>query len=143
MTRNGDAGVIIIRTSNRNEVIGITLAPAVRRRRRAVSNAHDTVVRDNDLRFNPSGVDAYNTNNLLVENNDASESLQAGLEIGDGVNIRVLGNVANSTGGSGISLEAGTFDAARQPGGRRPRSRATPPTRTVRTASPSPTAGTR
>lgn len=109
MTRNGDAGVII-QDSDRNQVIGI-VAHQQSDGGVVLGNAHNTVVRDSDLRFNPSGVEATNTNNLLIENNDGSNSLQAGFGIGNGLNIRVLNNVANSTGGAGISLEGGAFDA--------------------------------
>jgi CSLREA domain-containing protein len=113
MTRNGDAGVVIA-DSDRNQVIGI-LTHAQSDSGVALSNAHDSVVRDSDLRFNPSGVSASNTNNLLVENNDVSDSLQAGIELGSGLHIRVLNNTASHTGGAGISLEGAEFDALGNP----------------------------
>ena len=85
MYRNGDAGVII-QDSDRNQVIGIT---AHRSPTAASCSTTPTtrVVKDSDLRFNPSGVEASNSNNLLIEGNDGSQSSQAGFEIGNGVNI--------------------------------------------------------
>ncbi|RPJ38469.1 MAG: right-handed parallel beta-helix repeat-containing protein, partial [Planctomycetaceae bacterium] len=113
MMRNGDAAVVI-ENSDGNQVIGIT-AHQESDGGVVLSNAHNSVVRDSDLRYNPSGVEASNTNNLLIENNNASETLQAGFEVGDGLNIRILNNTANSTGGSGISFEGAIFDALGNP----------------------------
>ena len=109
MTRNGDAGVII-NDSDRIQVTGI-LAHGQSDSGVSLDNSQDSIVRDNDVRFNPSGVSASNTNNLLVENNDASNSLQSGFEFGSGLNMIIRNNVANDTGGAGISLEGGAFDA--------------------------------
>jgi CSLREA domain-containing protein len=115
MQRNGDAGVVIA-DSDRNQVIGI-LAHGQSDAGVGLSNAHDSVVRDSDLRFNPSGVNASNTNNLLIENNNASYSLQAGFGLGNGLNMQIINNIANTTGGAGISLEGGAFDALGNPVG--------------------------
>ncbi len=82
-----------------------------------LNNAHDTEVRDSDLRFNPSGVEAGNTNRLIVYNNNASDSLQTGLEIGEGVGIRILDNVVHRAGGAGIGMEGGAFNALGLPVG--------------------------
>ena len=76
-----------------------------------LSNSSNSVVKNSDLRYNPSGVDASGTNNLVVENNDVSNSLQSGIELGDGVNMVIRNNIANRTGGAGISVDAGAFDA--------------------------------
>ena len=119
MTRNGDAGVIID-DSDRNQVIGI-VAHQQSDGGVVLNNAHDTVVRDNDLRFNPSGVEASNTNNLVVEDNDASESLADRLRDRQRrQHPSSANNVANRTGGAGISLEGGAFDALGNAGRRRP-----------------------
>jgi parallel beta-helix repeat protein len=67
------------------------------------------------VRFNPSGVDSGGSNNVVIENNDVSNSLQSGIEFGNGLNFRIAGNTANSTGGAGISVESGEFDANGQP----------------------------
>ena len=82
-----------------------------------LNRAHDTEVRGSDLRFNPSGVEASDTNHLLVQDNDASDSLQTGFEIGNGVGIRILDNVAHRAGGAGIGMEGATFDALGNPVG--------------------------
>ena len=110
LVRNGDAGVIIT-DSDRNQVVGIT-ANMESDGGVVLSNAHDTVVRDSDLRYNPSGIEASGTNNLVVENNDGSNSLEAGFGLGNGLNIHIEDNTANNTGGSGISLEGAAFDGA-------------------------------
>ena len=60
-------------------------------------------MRGSDLRFNPSGVEAWQHQHLLVQDNDASDSLQTGLEIGNGVGIRILDNVVHRAGGAGIA----------------------------------------
>ena len=113
--RNGDAGVII-GDSDRNKVIGIT-SHQQSDGGVVLNHAHDTEVRDSDLRFNPSGVEASNTNRLLVQNNNASDSLQTGLEIGEGVGIRILDNVVHRAGGAGIGMEGGAFNALGLPVG--------------------------
>jgi CSLREA domain-containing protein len=107
--RNGDAGVIVD-DSDRNVIDGIT-SHQQSDGGVVLNHAHETVVRDSDLRFNPSGLEAGATNNLLVAGNDASDSLQIGLELGEGVNIRVLDNTVERAGGGGISMEGATFDA--------------------------------
>ena len=56
MCRNGDAGVAI-QDSDGNEIIGNVAHLGVRRRRRAQQRATTAIVRGNDVRFNPSGVD--------------------------------------------------------------------------------------
>jgi parallel beta-helix repeat protein len=107
--RNGDAGVIV-NDSERNRVLGIT-SHQQSDGGVVLGNAPDTEVRDSDLRFNPSGVEASNSNGLLIEGNDASDSLQTGFEVGNGVGIRILDNVAHRSGGAGIGMEGGAFDA--------------------------------
>ena len=63
----------------------------------------------NDLRFNPNGIESADSSDLLIENNDASDSSQSGFAIGNGHDLVVRGNTANRTGSSGISLEGGEF----------------------------------
>ena len=82
-----------------------------------LTRAHDTEIRGSDLRFNPSGVEASETNRLLLRDNDASDSLQTGFELAEGVGIRILDNRAHRTGGDGIRLEAAAFDTAGAPVG--------------------------
>jgi parallel beta-helix repeat protein len=57
LVRNGDAGVAI-QDSSRNQVID-NVVHGSSDRGVVVNNGSDTVIRDNDLRFNPSGVDDF------------------------------------------------------------------------------------
>ena len=138
MFRNGDAGVYV-QDSERNEIIG-NLAHQESDGGVVLSTANRTVVRDNDLRYNPNGIETADSNDLVIEGNDASHSQADGFAIGNGVNLVVRNNVANLTGGIGISLEAADVRRAGPPDRHRRSSRATPPTRTARRASASPTA---
>ena len=109
IVRSGDAG-IYVQDSNENRVID-NVAHQSSDGGVVINNGNGSVIKDNDVRFNPNGVDLSNSNDVLIENNDASNTLQTGLEIGNGVNLRVLRNKANLTGGAGISVEGGAFDA--------------------------------
>ena len=113
MYRNGDAGVFI-QDSARNEIVG-NLAHQESDGGVVLSSADGTVVQDNDLRYNPNGIETADSNDLVIEGNDASNSTQDGFAIGNGVNIVVRDNVANLTGGTGISLEGATFDSVGNP----------------------------
>ncbi|WP_165821285.1 right-handed parallel beta-helix repeat-containing protein [Nocardioides gansuensis] len=108
LVRNGDAGVIA-EGSDRIEIDGV-LAHQQSDGGVVLGDSSNSVVKNSDLRYNPSGVDASGTNNLVVENNDVSNSLQTGIALGDGVNMVVRNNIANRTGGAGISVDAGAFD---------------------------------
>ncbi|HEV2951439.1 MAG TPA: right-handed parallel beta-helix repeat-containing protein, partial [Actinomycetota bacterium] len=55
------------------------------------------------------------SNNVVIEDNDASHSLQSGFELGNGAYLIVRNNVANLTGGAGISIESGIFDSLGRP----------------------------
>ena len=111
--RNGDAGVVIA-DGDHNEVSDTT-SHAQADGGLVLANAHHTLIRGNDLRFNPSGVEASATNHLIIEDNDASDSLQTGFELGEGVGIRVVDNVANAVGGDGIALASAIFNTAGAP----------------------------
>jgi parallel beta-helix repeat protein len=108
MVRNGDAGVII-GDSERNRVVGIT-AHQESDGGVVLNNAHDTHILSNDLRFNPSGVDVGGSNNVLVIDNDTSDSLQAGIALGNSLNAFIANNLSNRSGGAGISIESAEFD---------------------------------
>ena len=109
LVRNGDAGVIV-EDSDRAYITGI-VSHGQSDGGVVIGNSSSSFVIDNDLRYNPSGISASDTNGLRVEGNDASHSLQAGIELGNGIGMVVRNNVANQSGGSGISLEGGAFDA--------------------------------
>ncbi|HEV2951489.1 MAG TPA: right-handed parallel beta-helix repeat-containing protein, partial [Actinomycetota bacterium] len=109
LVRNGDAGVIV-QDSDRIEIDGV-LAHRQSDGGVVLSNSSGSSVKNSDLGYNPAGIEASHTNGLLVDGNDASHSLQSGIQVGEGVGMRITNNAANLTGGSGISVEAGTFDS--------------------------------
>jgi hypothetical protein len=106
--RNGDAGVIV-NDSDKNKVLDIT-SHQQSDGGVVLNRANDTEVSGSDLRFNPSGVEASDSNHLVIAENDASDSLQTGLEIGNGVGIRIVDNVVHRAGGAGIGMEGATFN---------------------------------
>ena len=101
---------MIVQDSNAIEIDGV-LAHQQSDGGVVLSNSHNSTVKNGQLGYNPSGVDASGTNNLVVEGNDVSHSLQAGIELGDGVNMVIRDNIANLNGGSGISFEGAAFDS--------------------------------
>ncbi len=110
MSHAGDAGVYI-QDSNGNHVIN----NIVHRSSDSginVAASRDTLVRGNDVRWNPSGVTVGGGSNNLIEANDATHSSQSGFEFGGGATgLRALRNVANVTGGDGITIESEVLDA--------------------------------
>ena len=72
MYRNGDAGVYI-QDSARNQVID-NIAHQESDGGVVLNDADDTVIRGNDLRFNPNGVETADSNDLVIEDNDGSDS---------------------------------------------------------------------
>ena len=86
MYRNGDAGVIV-HDSDGTKIINI-VAHQESDGGVVLNNANDTLVKDSDLRFNPSGVEHNNSNDVTIEGNDGSDSLQTGFEIGNGLNVK-------------------------------------------------------
>jgi parallel beta-helix repeat protein len=109
LVRNGDAGVIV-ENSDKAEIDGV-VSHQQSDGGIVINNSSDSSVKNGDLRYNPSGVSASNTNGLVVSGNDVSDSLQAGIELGNGIGMKVLDNKANLTGGSGISVEGAAVDA--------------------------------
>jgi large repetitive protein len=101
---NGDAG-INVSESHGNELIANTL------HRNADSgivmvNSSGTLVRGNDLRFNPAGVEMLSSSGNRLESNIASENHGRGMEIGgDSLNNVLLGNTASANSGQGIYLD--------------------------------------
>ena len=133
---------MIINDSDRNKVIGIT-SHQQSDGGVVLNRAHDTEVRDSDLRFNPSGVEAWDTNHLLIQDNDASDSLQTGFEVGNGVGMRILDNTVAPRRRRRHRARGRRVRRARHPGRRRADPGQHAPTRTARAASSSPTAATR
>jgi parallel beta-helix repeat protein len=114
LVRNGDAGVIV-QDSDGTEIFDI-VSHAQSDGGVVLSNAPGSKLQGSDLRFNPAGLEASGTIGLVVggalpgQGNDASNSLQAGFGLGNGLGMTIVGNTANETGGSGISIEGGAFD---------------------------------
>ncbi|HEV2952196.1 MAG TPA: right-handed parallel beta-helix repeat-containing protein, partial [Actinomycetota bacterium] len=113
MVRSGDAGVYV-QDSEGTRIID-NLAHGSSDGGVVVTQANNTTIIGNDVRYNPNGVDSGNSNNVVIEDNDASHSLQSGFELGNGANLIVRNNVANLTGGAGIAIESGIFDSFGRP----------------------------
>jgi parallel beta-helix repeat protein len=100
----GDAGVLVA-DSDGNQVVANT-ARGMSDAGVRLTNASDTLVQDNDLRSNPSGVQADDSSRNLITGNDVSQSGGTGIELGVGsLQNRVLSNTANGSGGRGIYVE--------------------------------------
>ncbi|HEV2950733.1 MAG TPA: right-handed parallel beta-helix repeat-containing protein, partial [Actinomycetota bacterium] len=76
-----------------------------------INGASGTIIKGNDLRFNPNGIETADSNDILVQGNDGSQSQQDGFAIGNGINVVIRDNIANRTGGVGIGFEGAAFDA--------------------------------
>ena len=115
MWNNGDAG-IYIQDSLDNQVIN-NMAHQESDGGVVINEAHGTVIRDNDLRFNPNGIETADSNDIKVIGNDASDAQADGFAIGNGINVVIQNNIANRTGGAGIGFEGTAFDALGLPVG--------------------------
>jgi CSLREA domain-containing protein len=110
LTRTGDAGVSVS-DSDFNEIVGNTAhlgsdAGVV------LNAANDGIVRDNDVRFNPTGVDLGGSSDNLIENNDADFSDGTGIAVGSGsLRNEIVGNTASNTAADGIGVEGEAVDA--------------------------------
>ena len=133
LVRNGDAGVIV-QDSNAIEIDGV-LAHQQSDGGVVLSNSHNSTVKNGQLGYNPSGVDASGTNNLVVEGNDVSHSLQAGIELGDGVNMVGPRTTSRTSTAAPASPSRGLPSTRSASPSAAQRSRATPRTRTPRAAS--------
>ena len=109
LVRNGDAGVIV-QDSDRIEIDGV-LSHQQSDGGVVLSNSSNSDRQEQRAGLQPVGRRRLGHEQLLVENNDVSHSLQAGIELGDGVGMIVRNNIASNNGGSGISIEGATFDA--------------------------------
>ncbi len=113
-TRTGDAGVAI-EESDGNQVIG-NRAYLGSDAGVVLGDANGSVVRDNDVRFNPTGVDLSGSSNNVITGNDASYSDGAGIAIGaDSLRNVVTGNIASNTAAEGISVEGDAADLEGNP----------------------------
>ena len=81
-----------------------------------LSNANGSVVRDNDVRFNPTGVDLSGSSDNVIEGNDANYSDGAGIAIGSGsLRNDIVDNTANNTAADGIAVEGDAVDLEGNP----------------------------
>lgn len=102
-TRTGDAGVVI-EDSDANQVIGIS-AHLASDSGIGMNGANDSVIRENDVRFNPSGIELEGGSRNLIEDNDASRSSGTGISVsGESLRNRILGNTVIAAEGDGIAV---------------------------------------
>jgi parallel beta-helix repeat protein len=80
-----------------------------------LGNANGSVVRGNDVRFNPGGIELAGASGNRIEDNDATFSGAAGISVEGGTDNEIINNVANNTGADGISVEAETLDVNGNP----------------------------
>jgi parallel beta-helix repeat protein len=97
----GDAG-FVIKDSDGNQLIGNT-ARDNSDSGIALDAANDSVVRGNDLRFNPGGLELQSSSRNLIESNNASLTMGTGIEL-DGSSLEnvIARNSANGNSGRGI-----------------------------------------
>ncbi len=76
----------------------------------ALSGANNSIVRYNDVRFNPGGVELDSTSDSVVEHNIASFGGNGIGLAGDSLRNRVANNTANDNGGDGVSVEVTAVD---------------------------------
>ncbi len=69
---------------------------------------NDSIVRGNDVRFNPGGLELDQSSRNLIEGNDVSESLGIGIELQNGSSNNLIAfNTANDSAAHGIWLSDG------------------------------------
>ena len=114
MTRTGDAGVSI----SDSDFVTVTgnVAHLGSDAGVVLTGVNDALVADNDVRFNPTGIDLSGANRVTIERNNADFAHGAGIAIGSGSFQNVVrDNDANFTRGDGIVVESDAVDAAGVP----------------------------
>jgi parallel beta-helix repeat protein len=97
----GDAG-FVVKDSDGNQLINNT-AHDNSDSGIALDTANDNIVRGNDVRFNPGGLDLEDSSRNLIEANDASLTTGIGIELGPAsLENRVVLNKASGNGAHGI-----------------------------------------
>ncbi|WP_432937985.1 right-handed parallel beta-helix repeat-containing protein [Kribbella sp. CA-253562] len=113
-SRTGDAAVAIDE-SDGNQVLD-NAAYLASDSGISLSGASASVVRGNDVRFNPGGVELDASSDNLVEDNDASRTSGTGVTVGhDSFRNRILDNLAVATSADGIALLGEALDANGDP----------------------------
>lgn len=103
MTESGDAG-ILVSESDGTELISNT-SHLMSDSGISLNAANDGVVRDNDVRFSPGGLQLDGSNRNLIESNNASNTAGIGIELGgDSLENVLVGNTATENGAQGIYL---------------------------------------
>ncbi|MEO3924804.1 right-handed parallel beta-helix repeat-containing protein [Micromonosporaceae bacterium B7E4] len=114
MTRTGDAGVSV-EDSDAAEVLD-NVAHLAADVGVGLSGSTGSVVRDNDVRFNPGGVELEQSTGNLVERNDASHSGGAGISVGPGsLRNRIVDNTVHGAAGGGIAVQGAAVDPEGNP----------------------------
>jgi len=135
LSETGDAGLLLDTGSNRNRIEGNTVVGGSdagisinnSNGNEIINNiAHqnggagislhgdNSVLRGNDVRFNPGGIELGGSNNL-IENNNISFTKSNGLSIEVGLGNQILNNTANDNLGTGIAVETDALDALGNP----------------------------
>jgi parallel beta-helix repeat protein len=113
VSESGDAGIRVVE-SDRNRLISNT-AHLLSDSGITLESANDGVVRANDVRFNPGGLQVDGSSGNLIVANNASETGGYGIELGGGsFDNDIVENSANTNGAAGIYVadEALTDDDA-------------------------------
>jgi large repetitive protein len=101
VSASGDTG-ILVSESEGNELVG-NVSHEMSDSGIGLDAAHGSVVRGNDVRFNPGGIELNGSSGNLVEANRASETSGVGIGLGpDSVQNRIVANEARSNGAQGI-----------------------------------------
>lgn len=103
LTDSGDTGILVAE-SDRNVIVS-NASHGMSDSGISLEAANDGVVRGNDLRFNPGGLQLDGASRNLVEGNNASSTTGIGIEVGGGsYGNRLVRNTTSANGAQGIYL---------------------------------------
>ncbi len=80
-----------------------------------LGGSDDALVEDNDVRYNPSGIQLAGSHDAVIRSNDARQTQADGISLESSARNLVVGNLTNHTGGTGISVEGEVLDANGDP----------------------------
>ena len=101
-SRAGDAG-IVVQESDGNELVG-NVSHLGSDAGISLSHADHTTVLDNDVRFNPTGIDASESNDSLIRLNRAQFAGGEGILVDNSLRTLITENIANGTRAAGIEV---------------------------------------
>ena len=105
LTGTGDAG-IVVDLSDANRLIA-NVTHGMSDSGISLTAANGGLVRGNDVRFNPGGLQIDGSSSNVVEDNDASSTTGIGIEVGGGSLLNVITrNTASGNGAQGIHVGA-------------------------------------